>query len=331
MTQQATAPAAAPTAPAEPGSGVTIVPSLEDRSRAAFDGLETAGDATATAPPDGSSPAASSPSEDAEAKARTERRAALAAATAKERERVDVMSARREAEQLRAKLAEYEARPKEAPAPAIDGPESFFAMAQQLAASGKLTPQQLGEWIREQTANPELAAASAATKLVDPKLSALEKRIADQQKVIDEFMQRQQHQAEQAEEQHAANQFFRFTTENAGSAPKCAAFLNNFGPQEFYKLALKASESVPASAGPQAVLDEIEENLVRFGAIYGAQPGAPVNQRTPAPTTPQNHAPAKAPTTISNTLAQTRATVVDEDAEFASLPFEERSRRAFGL
>lgn len=54
-------------------------------------------------------------------------------------------------------------------------------------------------------------------------------------------------------------------------------------------------------------------------AVSTAKPSVP----------PTNPAAARAPTTVSNTLAQTRASVVDEEAEWASLPFEERSARLF--
>lgn len=336
MTQQATTPAAPTQTTAEPGSGVTLVPSLEERSQAAFGSMEPAGDGFNGAPPLGDSSAAGSIAPDALAAERAARRATLAELSAKERERVDLMAQRRESDTLRQRLEAAEARAKAAEdgrAGFVDKSKldnaGFFAMAQELAASGKLTPQQLGEWIREQTANPELAASRAATAAVDPKISALEKRVADQQAMIDNFFQEQTTQRQQAEERHAERAFLTHVQENQAMAPVSSGWLAEHGHEQFLKLALKAAQSVPPSAGPQAILDEVEENLVKlgFGRVYGAQ--AP--QRTQAPTTSQNHAPAKAPTTISNTLAQQRATVIDEDADWASLPFEERSRRAFGM
>ncbi len=121
-------------------------------------------------------------------------------------------------------------------------------------------------------------------------------------------------------------EFASYTHQNANDAPFSARFLHNFGVNEFSKLAQSAAASVPPGAGWQAVLDTIEENLSSMAQIYALQNGS-AQQRPQA--SPPNRAAAKAPTTVSNSLAQERASVVDEQADWGSLPFEERSARLF--
>lgn len=325
-TQQAT-PAAAPTADAQPnGSGV--LPSLEERSAALFGpdtSSEPADDTAGTAPP-AASPASAADSGDAAA-ARAARREAIAKLAEQERSSVDAKALKREHSELQQRLASAEKRAEEAERMAsqrIDmtglTEDQFFEHAR----NAKVTPQRLGEWLREQMANPELAAARAATSAVDPKIAALEKRIAEQQEQLQGFLAGQQSAHEEAEEEHAFHSFSNYTVNNAATSPHTAAFLREFGSEDFRKLATSAAARVPPNAGPQAVLDEIEENLSRLARVYAASPAAA------KPSIPQHTRGAAQPmTTVSNSLAQQRASVVDEDADWASLPFEERSARLF--
>lgn len=325
MTQQASAPAApASPGPSDNGTGVTVGPSLEERSAAAFGLSDPAAEAGTPALPDAST--AGSVDLDAAATARAERRAKLDQLRNEERGRVDAMAAIRERDELRAKLATLEASSKES-AGRVDPRKltkaEFFALAEQ---NPDLTPHELGEWLRERMANPELAAANAAQRAVDPKLSALEQKLADQQKVIDSFLQSQESAKEEAAEAAAARELFAFTTDNAATSPYSARFLAKHGEGEFLKLAQRAVQDVPPGAGAQAILDEIEENLAQLGHIYTADPATP--QRRQAPPQSQ-YVAAQTPTTVSNTLAQGRSSVVDEDESWAALPFEERSARLF--
>ena len=333
---QSTQQAATPSSDASTsGTGISVVnvPSLEERSNAAFDGLTpsepAAETATGTPPAPPGTPGADSPAGSGgvtdQAAARAERRAKLEQLAAEERARVDAQSRHRESESLRKRLEEAERR-AEAAKDHVDpngiDEERFFELATRL----KIPPQRLGEWLRERMTNPELAAAQAAAKAVDPKVSALEKKLADQQRVIDEFLSQQAAQQQAAEERHYTEQFHAFTRENAATSPYAARFLEVHGPEEYAKLAVGAASVVPRGAGAQAILDEVEERLAQLASIYAPNAGAP-QQR--AAQIPPNHAAAKAPTTVSNTLAQTRASVVNEDEQWASLPFEERSARLF--
>lgn len=308
------------------GTGVTVVPSFEERAASAFGESETTGEAGASsaAPADGASPVVSD-EPDAATKARQERRAALEKLKAEERSKVDAMAALRERDELRRQLAEEREKTK-AYATYIDpsklSKEQFFELA---GKNPELSPQELGEWLRERMANPEQAAASAARKAMDPELAELRKLVESQREQIDGFLQSQQRAQHDAVERQAAEQFYAFTKENAATSPASARFLEKFGPDEYIKLAHRAVQVVPPHAGAQAILDEIEEHLTQLGAIYAAPPAAP--QRRQAP--PTDRAAAQAPTHVTNELAQQRSSVVDEDSDWASLPFEERSARLF--
>jgi hypothetical protein len=307
-------------APETNGSGV-VIKSYDERVAEAFG--EKTPDAPAPATP--ASPAAPEPDENA--KARAERRAALEKLKTDERGRVDAMAAIRERDQLRAEL-QAEREKSKAYERYVDPTkltkDQFFALAEQ---NPDLSPKDLGEWLRERMANPEVAAVQAATRVVDPKLSALEKKLADQQAIIDQFMTSQQQEKANAEERAYAQQFMAFTRENAATSPYAAWFLQEHGADEFYTVASNAAGSVPPHAGPQAILDEVEEILIR---AYGKRPPETgVSQRRQASPTQQNPAAAQAPTHVSNSLAQQRSSVVDEETEWAALPFEERSARLF--
>lgn len=325
MSEVNQAPAAAPTSqPTAP----SYEASFEERSAALFGTSETAGEpgASSVAPADAASPAASV-EPDAVTKARQERRAQLEKLRAEERAKVDSMSAIRERDELRRQLQEERERAK-AYATHIDPTkltkDQFFELA---SKNPDLSPQELGEWLRERMANPEAAAAQAAKRAVDPELAQLKRLVEEQKAQIDSFMQTQQQSHAEAVERQAAEQFYAFTRENAAIAPTSASFLENFGPDEFYKLAHRAAQVVPPHAGPQAILDEIEENLSRLAKVYTA-PSAGQQQRRQAPLTPSSAA-AQAPTHVTNSLAQQRSSVVDEDKDWASLSFEERSARVF--
>ncbi len=314
---------ASPSAPSEAstsGNGVAVVriPSLEERSNAAFDiaPSDPAGEPGSPA----ADSAAGSAGVDEAAAARASRRAALEKLQSEESQRVDAQAKHREHDALRKRLDEAERR-AEASKDHVDPTKldetSFFALADKL----NVTPQKLGEWLRERMTNPEIAAAQAATRVVDPKLSAMQQRLDEQQRVINDFMSSQAAQQQQAEERHYTEQFHAFTRENTATSPYAARFLELHGPEEYARIATAAAGNVPEGAGAQAILDEVEDRLARLAQIYAPQQRA-------APIRP-NPAAAQAPTTVSNTLAQTRASVVDEDADWAALPFEERSARLF--
>lgn len=333
-TQQAT-PTTSPTEQAAP---VAPSESYEERVARVFadkDGASSAQPADGsdpTAPPTApGAPAASAPDQAAE-----ERRKRLAQLEAEERNRVDAQAKHREVEQIRQRLAAAERERDEAKQraqhlvdPSALDEEGFFGVLDKVFE--RVPADKLGQKIRERMTNPEIAAAQAAKKAVDPELAALKSELATTKEQLSSFMQQHLSASEQAAEAQAAHEFGGYVAANAAVAPHSAAFLREMGGQEFYKLALSAAAKLPANAGPQAVLDRIEEDILdnrdkaeRLARIYAPQ-SATQQRQAPTP----NPAAAKAMTTVSNTLAQQRASVVDEDAEWASLPFEERSARLF--
>lgn len=324
MTQQTTQQAApeTPSNGVANGSGVVHVPTLEERSSAAFEISQPAGEGNA--PPDPS--AVGSETSDAD-KARAERRAALAKLQEDERARVDAQAKHREADELRKQLAAEQAKREAVEKTYVDpaklDPQAFFEMAARL----KVTPAELGAWLKSKQDDPAAFAAQAAQRAIDPKLAELEAKNAALEARLNEFLTSQQAQQEKGEAAHYARAFESFTRENAATSPYAYRLLEEIGSEQFAQVATQTAARVPPGAGAQAILDEIEDDMAKLAKIYAPR-GAATQQRQ-APVTPPNPAAAKAPTTVSNTLAQTRASVVDEDADWASLPFEERSARLF--
>lgn len=322
-------------------SGGEHFPSLSERSAAVF------GPNTGQAPVAASNPAAEeglapgvvpsstagSGDDAARATARAERLKRLDELRASERERVDAQArhrqaadALRERDALRAKLEALEQRSTAQIDPTKLDEQGFFDLAEKL----NVTPQKLGQWLQQRANNPEIIAAQSATKILDPKLSALEQKIAEQNERLQAFEQQRVLERQTAEAIERGTSMVSFAESSAEQAPYSAMFLREHGPEEFLTIANSVYASVPKGAGwEQAVLDQVEDNLAKLFAPLTRQPaqGHPQQRQAPSST----HAAAKAPTTVSNTLAQSRASVVDEERDWSSLPFEERSRRAFGL
>lgn len=316
---------AAPAAPAAPteANGSGIVQSFEDRAAAAF-GDDT-GDTTAT--PGGQAAPASL---DENATKRAERRKELDTVLAREAQRVDAHSQRRANEDAmrRAQAAERERDDlRQQLTGRIDPksfaePATFFELAQQHIKD----PKALGAWLQKQANNPEIIAAEHAQRVIDPKLSALEQQNQALARQIEQLTNGIN--TDRATQQALArgDSMTTFTTANAAQAPYSARFLAKHGATEFLKLANSAyAGDVPG--WEQHTLDTVEDQLSQLAEIY-ATPGAPPAK--PSMTPQPNPGAAKPMTTVSNTLAQGRASVVDEETDWAALPYEERSRRLFG-
>lgn len=322
------APAAAP---ADNGTGVTFESSFEARSASVFGNDE--GTSSQAADESAASPPTAQPSADASAVASDDeaaavaRRARLAQLSAKESASVDDKNRAKEGNELRAQLAAANKRADEAErmaAQRIDFASLDERSFLEHAAKAKVTPQRLGEWIREQSANPELAASRAVEGAIDPKLAPIREELAQTKAQLQAFLDAQQSAAADREEAEAFHSFATYTAGNTATSPRAAAFLREYGAEEYRKVATSIAATLPPNAGPQALLDSLEENFAKLARIY-APAGATAKPSIPQP----NPGAAKPMTTVSNTLAQTRASVVDEETEWASLPFEERSARLF--
>ena len=305
------------------GAGV-VVPSLEQRAADAFGALEPVGEEGATSTPtDAASPADSSaPTTDADpiAKARAERRAKLAELNARQRNTVDARHAQREAQELRRQLEEANARAASLVDPTKLDPLKLVELGQRAGHS----PAQIAEAIRNAMGSPELAAAHAAKQAVDPVVAKLSNDLQAALARIDAFERHQATSQQEAQERALVQEFAGFTAQNAATSPLAARFLESQGVDEFKKLVMGAADALPQNAGPQALLDEIEDRLTEFGKLYANTP-----QRTQANPPRTTHAAAQAPTHVTNTLAQQRSGVVDEGENWARMSLDERAARLF--
>lgn len=334
MTQQANPTAPQQQAPATPAS-------FDQRMAAAIAEVaspETAADPAATTQPTPAAAAGSTAAPaDAATKAREERTARLAALHERGRSAVDAKARQAEADRVaqeaassRQRVAELEARQ----AQLVDVAKLDEASFYDLAKRARVDPQKLGEWIRESIANPEKLAEHAVSRAVDPKLSALERKVQEQDQVIQQFLAQQRAQHERASEHAEQQRFFGFVGSSKDQAPLAHALLDKSGPEEFWKIADVAAKGLPPGAGAPALLDAIEHFLDSDGRAY-AQTLATIYGLTTSPpgtstaqASPPKPAAAKAtPTTVSNSLAQERASVVQEE-ELWKLPYEERLARA---
>lgn len=337
MTQQADTSTAQQT-PAAPTTFEQRLAAVHDEIRAEQPATsQAAADSAAAdpAPPDASaavgSPAAS---EDAQTKARAERQARLDALKAQERDKVDAKAKLAEADRLARELeaerktrAELEARAQSLVDVSKLDPAAFF----DLAKRANVDPKTLGEWIKDAIANPERIATQAAAQAMDPKLSALQKQIEEQAKLIAQMNAEREQERMTVQQHHMTEQFIGFVGQCAEQSPLAAAMLAQNGREEFLKIADMVGQQLPRGAGPQALLDGIENFLdgdgrayaQKLASMYGLVQATPSNGTS----TPPKTAAAKATTkTVSNSLAQERASVVAE-TEWARLPFEERLAR----
>lgn len=319
-----------PASPASPEAGgdaaIQAGETFESRLHAVQEALrggaslpETADEASPVAPPSDASPAVSDDAA-ARAQARKERLAALAA---KERQHVDSRARLAEADRLQRELAAERQRAAELEKRAttyVDPTKLDEATFFSLAEKANIAPAKLGEWLREAMANPERVAASSARKAIDPELEAIRRENAEMRGQLQSFIKAQADAQAQAEEAHYERQLV--SSIQPGVAPHAHTFLAKFGPEEFLKVARSAGRTLPEGVGAQALIDTIEEHLEQFASAF--VPAQPVS-KAPASPSPVRAA-AKANTTVSNAMAQQRASVVDED-DFADLSYDERLAR----
>lgn len=290
---------------------------------------ETADEAALPSPPDppaAATSAASDDTDDAAAKARAERRARLDALNASERARVDRKAKFAEQDRIARELEAERQRARDLEqrmASLVDVEQLDEAKFFEVARRSKVTPDRLAEWIRESTANPEMVAAHVAKRELDPKVAALEAKLAAQEARFAQYLEQQQRAQAMAEERAVEARFVEGITSDA--APYSAKFIESFGAGEFLKVARSAGATLPEGAGSQALIDVIEEHLEQFARAY-ASAGEATPSKKPAP---QKAAAAKATNTVSNSLAQERASVVDEE-DWSSLSFEDRVARLRG-
>jgi hypothetical protein len=313
---------------------------VEQRADALFgptiydDGDETEADGSATeetaAAP--AAPAAKTPEQlAAERKAR--RDADLAALKAKTRDGVDSKTAMRRAEELERQL-----QTERAERSALVDPRKLTPL--QLLELGQIaghTPQSIAEALKAARDNPEYAAQNAARKVVDPELAALRQQNQALESKVETFLQRQQRQEAEAAEQAAYGQLADFTSQNAATAPYTASFIKTAGADKFRKTVEHVLEQgLVVGGGPQAVVDAVEDFLIAEHSALRQQldawnPTAAAGpQRTQANQPRSLGTATQAPTHVTNSLAQQRSSVVNEEADLEAMPYQERASFIFG-
>lgn len=323
----------APTETATP----TATPSLEERTAAALAEMgpsEPAGDALTSAdpPPAEAMPSAASPADsgDPTAAARAaERRQRLDDLRNRERERVDRKAQQTQADRLAQELAQAQRRAEEAEQAAnarLDrGLLKDPARLIRLLESEGVPPTQVADAIREAITNPAGGAAREVREAISPELAALRQQNEQLAQRLEAF-ERQQLEAQAAEtERQQTSAFLGFVSQSSERAPLSARLLEA-DPDEFLQIASIAAERV-SGMGAEALLDQVEDMLdsdarkvaQTYARLYGMQPS-----QAPAPVQPPRAA-AQA-NTVSNSLAQGRSAIV-EDEDFAKLPLEERAAR----
>lgn len=323
--QSPAAPAAAST-PTTEVSGSGLIKSYDERAAEAFGSENSEG--SSPEQPQGT-PAA--PPTD-EAARREQRRKEIAQWKAQEAARLEAQSryrqgeeAQRRAERLQQERDELAKQAASRIDPSSLDEAGFFALAERL----QVTPKKLGEWIQQRATHPEVIAAQYAEKAVDPKLSALEAKIAEQNALLQQINQERMTERQTQEAYARGQSMLDFAQQSAAQAPLAAAFLREHGADEFLTVANSEFANVPKGPGwEQHVLDAIEDKLSQLGRIF-QQPQGGTQQPRQAPPTPHRGA-AQPMTTVSNTLAQSRASVVDGETDWAALPYEERAARLFG-
>ncbi len=263
-----------------------------------------------------------------------ERQQRLAALSTKTREQVDRKAQQAASEKMARDYAAAQARAEEAEKVAagrVDVSKLDAASFLGLAERQGIKPDDLIRFISESMTSPgkvaEAAALQATKTAYDPKLAALESKLAAQDARIAAYEQAQQAHAEEQQAQHAQQSFLHLVSQSSARAPIAARLLAS-DPQDFLDMANIAAARVPGM-GAEALLDAVEElldgagrkNAQKIAALYGltttpSQPSAPVQ-----PTTTRG---AAKPNTVSNSLAQGRTALVD-DQDFARLTIEERA------
>jgi hypothetical protein len=314
------------------------MPSLDDRIASVNEALDAA--SSESAGELGEAPSPASPqvppavSGDAAAQQRAlERRARLQAMQANERQQVDRKAQQTAQERMARDLEAAQRRADDAERTAaarVDLSSLDEAAFFELAEKRGIQPDRLGQWINEAMTNPEKRAQAAALQAqkttYDPKLAALEAKIAEQQARIDAFTEAQDAERAKAQEAHDTRQWLGWVAQSGERAPLAAKLLQQ-SEKEFLEIATVAAPSV-AGLGPEALLDAVEEMLdgparevaQTWATIYG------ITSQQPALNQPTTRGAAK-PTTVSNSLAQDRASLVEGDEDWR-LPLEERAARA---
>ena len=297
-----------------PTTEATLLLSLDERLDSVF-GPADAADEVGQPSPLKARLAGSSAEPDALARLRAERRAKLAELNAKSRSAVDAKAALRERDASPQACGDRGAnesvRHVRRSEEALEG--AVFALASQ---NPELSPQELGNWLREQMADPSAIATSAAKRAVDPEIAALKQANEELRKELTGFIAKQQTVAEQAQERVALEQFAGFAHQNARRRRRWRlAFSSTTASMNFMHSRWAQQKPFPerrASGAPRRDRGSTDGARQDLHGRTCRQPATASDHPRPNP------AAAQAPTHVTNSLAQQRSGVVDGSAQLAS-------------
>lgn len=339
MTDQANTPNPGTNAePALTGDGgldarIAAVNAMLDEGSPATAGGSVASDGAPPTPAASTSQSGSPAASDDPAKRAEERRARLALASQKMRDRVDEKARQTAQERMQADLAAAQKRADEAEArakAALDRAILKDPVAALLEMEREGVPaDKVAEAIRERLTNPAAIATREARQAMSPELAAMQKQNAELAARLEAFEKREQERSAAAQAEQDTRAFFGYVQQSAQRAPLAAKLLAQ-DPEEFIAIANIAGERNP-DLDQASLLDAVEEALdtevrgiaQKYGGLFEALQTNPSQQKAPPPT-PRAAAQA---TTVSNSLAQGRTAIVDEEKDWAALPLEERAAR----
>lgn len=197
----------------------------------------------------------------------------------------------------------------------IASPAGLMRIAQRM----KVDPVKFGASIREFLSDPEAQQTAETKRIVDPVLQEARDMIAALQAERDSFRAERTNSQKQAEGAQAASTFVAFATSNAEQAPLAASYMKHRGADALLDLADQACSGLPQGAGPQAILDAVEDALYELSTSLGIKPSSPPrNAKTAISQKPTAQG-------ISNRAASERTEIVDEDARWSRMSVEERA------
>ncbi len=259
----------------------------------------------------------------------TARKASLANAARLERESVrrsTELAAK--ANELKAQEAKFADRESKLAAfeKAYDDPDALLSLLAE-----KVTPEKMSRFFLEQ-GQPEKVAERRAKAAQEPVTSELTKLREEMAALKKEAADKDAKAAAVVARTAAEKDFSQRVLDNKAEAPLAARFMER-RPKDFFEMAdstatrlMAAAEAEGRTASWDDVIRSINKDLSDFRSVVDEDAAAPVAPSTQK--TGKNSAAAKAPTTVSNSAASERSVILDEDAKWESLPFDERVKRA---
>lgn len=290
---------------------------LEGEPSGSADEKPAAPPAQATSPAD----SAATPPDDAAAKAKAERLARIAQVRAKEQAAEEERAQKNrykanegEVEKLRKKLADLEPL------------NNVFASEEALleAAEKKgLSAEKLVSWMKARLTDPALVAQRQAQTVEDKLRAELNETKSEIQKLREEMAANQRAMTEQQVARQKTDEFIQQVQARTDN-PLVNAFLRKHGPERLINYANRhIAPDLPEEYTLDELFDHFEQHLDEIQV--GGAPAAPAPPANGSSQTSAKNGAAKPPTTLSNSVASGRESLV-ESVPLHKLTKEERKR-----